>query len=116
MSERRTVGPGTPAGRRMTRRDFLKIGGAGLAGAALLGTAGCGGGSSGSGNLVFAMGKDTSGTLQGLIDKFNKEHKGEFQVTYREMPTATDQYFDKLQTEFQAGQSDIDVIGGDMLG
>jgi multiple sugar transport system substrate-binding protein len=99
----------------MTRRDFLKIGGAGLAGAALLGTAGCGGGSSGSGNLVFAMGKDTSGTLPKLIDKFNKEHKGDFQVTYREMPTATDQYFDKLQTEFQAGQSDIDVIGGDII-
>lgn len=30
--------------RTMTRRNFLKIGGAGLAGAALLGTAGCGGG------------------------------------------------------------------------
>lgn len=29
---------------RMNRRDFLKIGGAGLAGAALLGVAGCGGG------------------------------------------------------------------------
>ena len=28
----------------MSRRNFLKIGGAGLAGAALLGTAGCGGG------------------------------------------------------------------------
>jgi oligopeptide transport system substrate-binding protein len=32
----------TPAGVRITRRDFLKIGGSGLAGAALLGTAGCG--------------------------------------------------------------------------
>ncbi len=31
--------------RSVTRRDFLKIGGAGLAGAALLGVAGCGGGS-----------------------------------------------------------------------
>src|SRR5215210_6253871 len=30
------------AGRRITRRDFLKIGGSGLAGAALLGSAGCG--------------------------------------------------------------------------
>src|SRR3954447_820591 len=106
MAERRRVGPGAPAGWRMTRRDFLKIGGAGLAGATLLGASGCGGGgSSGSGHLVFAMGKDTSGTLPKLIDKFNKEHKGDFQVTYREMPTASDQYFDKLRTEFQAGQS-----------
>src|SRR5918997_1785214 len=32
----------TPGATRITRRDFLKIGGTGLAGAALLGTAGCG--------------------------------------------------------------------------
>jgi glycine betaine/choline ABC-type transport system substrate-binding protein len=31
----------------LNRRDFLKIGGAGLAGAALLGVAGCGGGGGG---------------------------------------------------------------------
>jgi hypothetical protein len=33
--------------RTITRRDFLKVGGTGLAGAALLGTAGCGGGQQG---------------------------------------------------------------------
>ncbi len=41
------------AATRITRRDFLKIGGTGFAGAALLGTAGCGvfsGGESGGGN------------------------------------------------------------------
>src|SRR5215208_2397937 len=32
----------TPGATRITRRDFLKIGGTGLAGATLLGTAGCG--------------------------------------------------------------------------
>ena len=32
----------TPGATRITRKDFLKIGGTGLAGAALLGTAGCG--------------------------------------------------------------------------
>lgn len=37
--------PMSPAG--LTRRDFLKISGAGLAGAALLGVAGCGGGGGG---------------------------------------------------------------------
>jgi len=101
-------------GRRLNRRDFLKLGGAGLAGAALLGTAGCGGGDSGSGDLVFAMGTDASGTLQSLIDKFNKQSK-DFKVQYREMPTATDQYFDKLRTQFQAGSSDIDVMGSDVI-
>jgi oligopeptide transport system substrate-binding protein len=33
----------TPGATRITRKDFLKIGGTGLAGATLLGTAGCGG-------------------------------------------------------------------------
>lgn len=34
-------------GKAVSRKDFLRLGGAGLAGAALLGTAGCGGGSQG---------------------------------------------------------------------
>jgi multiple sugar transport system substrate-binding protein len=116
MTHRRTGGTRALTGRAISRRDFLKIGGAGLAGAALLGAAGCGGGGgSGSGNLVFAMGRDTSGTLPGLIDDFNQQNKGEFQVTYREMPTDTGQFFDQLRTEFQAGASEIDVIGGDVI-
>jgi multiple sugar transport system substrate-binding protein len=101
-------------GRKLNRRDFLKLGGAGLAGAALLGTAGCGGGGSASGDLIFAMGADTSGTLQPLVDKFNQQSKG-FKVQYREMPTDTGQYFDKLRTQFQAGGGDIDVIGADVI-
>ncbi len=101
-------------GRRLNRRDFLKLGGAGLAGAALLGTAGCGGGGSGSGDLIFAMGTDTSGTLENLINKFNKQSK-DFKVQFREMPTDTGQYFDKLRTQFQAGGGDIDVIGADVI-
>jgi multiple sugar transport system substrate-binding protein len=100
----------------MTRRTFLKLGGAGMAGAALLGASGCGGGGSeGSGNVVFAMGVDTSGTLQDLVDKFNQQNKGNFQVTYREMPADTGQFFDQLRTELQAGASEIDVIGGDVI-
>src|ERR687897_580956 len=106
-----------PAGRRLNRRDFLKMSGAGLAGAALLGASGCGGGGeSGSGNIVFSMGPDDEvKTYTKLINKFNKQHKGEFQVTIREMPADTGQYFDKLRTEFQAGGGDIDVIGGDTI-
>jgi multiple sugar transport system substrate-binding protein len=114
MTER-SEGSGAFAGRKLNRRDFLKMSGAGLAGAALLGTAGCGGGGGSSGNLVFTMGRDTSQTLGPMVDDFNKQNKGNFKVTYREMPTDSGQYFDKLQTEFQAGQSDIDVIGGDII-
>jgi multiple sugar transport system substrate-binding protein len=113
MTERRE-GSGVSAGRRFNRRDFLKMSGAGLAGAALLGSTACGGGSSGSGDLIFAMGTDTSGTLQGLIDKFNKQSK-DFKVQYREMPTDSGAYFDKLRTQFQAGGGDIDVIGADVI-
>jgi multiple sugar transport system substrate-binding protein len=46
--------------KRVSRREFLKIGGTGLAGAALLGAAGCGGGGQGGGNeLVFSWGPTT---------------------------------------------------------
>ena len=87
------------AGRRMNRRDFLKLGGAGLAGAALLGASGCGGGGASSGNLIFSMGPDDPNkTTTKLVEKFNKQNKGEFQVTYRVMPASTYQYFDKLRT------------------
>jgi multiple sugar transport system substrate-binding protein len=64
--------------------------------------------------LIFSMGADSTGTMQPLIDKFNKQSDG-FKVTYREMPTDTGQYFDKLRTQFQAGGGDIDVIGADVI-
>jgi multiple sugar transport system substrate-binding protein len=105
---------GMSIGRKLNRRDFLKMSGAGLAGAALLGAAGCGGGSSGSGGLIFAMGPDDAqGTMAALIKKFNKQ--SDFKVTHRVMPADTGSYFDKLKTEFQAGTGDIDVIGGDVI-
>src|SRR5918997_254250 len=103
------------AGRRINRRDFLRMSGAGLAGATLLGAAGCGGGGGGGNTLTLSMGPDDTGTLPDLIDQFNKQHKGEFQVKYREMPSDTGQYFDQMRTEFQAGGGEIDVIGGDVI-
>ena len=114
MTHGSVAGSGVAAGRGMNRREFLKLGGAGLAGAALLGSAACGGGSSGSGDLIFAMGTDTGGTLEPLVEKFNKQSK-DFKVTYRAMPTDSGAYFDKLRTQFQAGGGDIDVIGADIV-
>ncbi len=102
-------------GAELSRRDFLKLGGAGLAGAALLGTAGCGGGSQGGSNdVLLSFGPDDTGTLPKLIDKFNKQSKG-FKVDYREMPSDTGQYFDKIRTQFQAGGGDIDIVIGDVI-
>src|SRR5215213_2634529 len=100
----------------ISRRDFLRLGGAGLAGAALLGTAGCGGGSQSSGNeVIFSWGEDDTGVLPGFIEEFNKQNEGNIKVTHRVMPSDTGQYFDQIRTEFQAGGGDIDVIGGDVI-
>jgi oligopeptide transport system substrate-binding protein len=47
----------TPGATRITRKDFLKFGGAGLAGAAMLGTAGCG---------VFEQGSQQGGSRSSI--------------------------------------------------
>src|SRR5215210_2678694 len=113
MTERKE-GSGVSAGRKLNRRDFLKMGGAGIAGAALLGATGCGGGSGGSGDLIFSMGPDDAqGTMAALIKQFNEQ--SDFNVVHRVMPSDTGIYFDKLRTQLQAGSGDIDVIGGDVI-
>jgi multiple sugar transport system substrate-binding protein len=98
----------------LSRRQFLKLGGAGLAGAALLGSAACGGGGSDSGDLVLSWGPDRTGVLPKLIEQFNQQSKS-FKVKYQQMPIDTGQYFDKLRTQFQAGGGDIDIIIGDVI-
>ena len=64
----------------MNRREFLRLGGAGLAGAALLGSgtlAGCGGGSSGSGGgLTVASWDIASDALRNTIPLFKKKRPG----------------------------------------
>jgi multiple sugar transport system substrate-binding protein len=107
----------TGGGADLSRKEFLRLGGAGLAGAALFGVAGCGGGGGqGGGNeLIFSWGPDDTGALTKLIEKFNQQNEGNLRVTYREMPSDTGQYFDQLRTEFQAGGGDIDVITGDVI-
>jgi multiple sugar transport system substrate-binding protein len=114
MTER-NEGSGVPTGRKLNRRDFLKMSGAGLAGAALLGTAGCGGGGSGSGKIIFTMGPDTDGSIAKLIKKFNKQGISKLEAVHRQMPSSTTQYYDKIRTEFQAGTSDVSVIGTDVI-
>jgi multiple sugar transport system substrate-binding protein len=111
MERNRRV-PGT-----LSRRDFLKVGGTGLAGAALLGAAGCGGGEQGGGatELYFTAPPDDSGTTAKLIDKFNEKNKGKYRVLFREGNADTGQRLDKLRTQFQAGGEDLDVILGDVI-
>ncbi|MBA3703928.1 MAG: ABC transporter substrate-binding protein [Rubrobacter sp.] len=103
--------------RGLSRRDFLKVGGAGLAGAALLGTAGCGGGeqSGGATELYFTAPPDTAGTTSKLISEFNEKNKGKYKVIFQQGNADTGQRLDKLRTQFQAGGENIDVILGDVI-
>jgi multiple sugar transport system substrate-binding protein len=104
-----------PGSRLYNRRDFLKMGGAGLAGATLLGAAGCGGGGeSFNGEVTLGFGREPSGTLQKLIDQFNKQSK-DIKVTWRPMPASASQYFDQLRTQFQAQDASLTLIGGDVI-
>jgi trehalose/maltose transport system substrate-binding protein len=105
------------AGRRISRRRFLEMGAGGLAGAALLGVTGCGGGGQGGSGteVVFSFFPDPTGSVQRLIDRFNRENGDGINVRLREMPADSGQHFDQLNTEFQSGESGIDVIGGDVI-
>ena len=121
MAEKRRPGTRVIMRRGMSRRDFLKMGGVGLAGVAMLGTTACGGGGGGGQGgdgpveFTFSFGPDNSNTLQEVVSRFNEQFDGQYTANYREMAADTGQYFDQLRTEFQAGGGDIDLIGGDVI-
>jgi multiple sugar transport system substrate-binding protein len=111
MEQRRTRSRG------LSRSEFLKVGGAGLAGAALLGAAGCGGGeqSGGATELYYHAPPDTTGTISKLVDQFNEKYKGKYKVIFQRGNSDTGQRLDKLRTQFQAGGEGIDIILGDVI-
>jgi multiple sugar transport system substrate-binding protein len=99
----------------VSRREFLKLTGAGVAGAALLPACGgfSGGGEGGSSNtLIFSHGPEDTGALKALLDRFNKSHN--YKVKWQVAPADTGAYFDKMRTELQAGTGP-DVISGDVI-
>ena len=110
---------GESSARTLSRRDFLKVGGTGLAAAALLGVAGCGGGgeqqAGGVTELVFSASPDDTGSAKKLVDKFNEQNKGKYKVTFRPGNADTGQRFDQLRTQLQAGGENLDVILGDVI-
>jgi multiple sugar transport system substrate-binding protein len=112
-------GAGMRRARGVSRRGFLKMGG--LAGAAVLGgglVAGCGGGEESSGGaveVILGFIPDEAGGLQTLLDRFNKQHKGEIQVKWRQMPASSAEFFEQMQAELQSGRSTMDVIAGDVV-
>ncbi len=114
--KRASSGRGISIARKISCREFLRVSGAGFAGAALLGSVGCGGGGGqGGGELVFSFFPDPSGRVRALADQFNEENEGNISVALREMPADSGQHFDQLNTEFQSGEIGIDVIGGGVI-
>ena len=100
------------------RRDFLKRSGIGLAGLSLLGgTAGASLAANRSAptEIVFTFSPDESGTVQALVDAFNRQHEGDIHVRWRTMPTSSDAYFQQLESDFESGTPEVDVIGADVV-
>jgi len=111
------MGYRSSASRGLSRRDFLKVGGAGLAGAALLGATGCGGGeqSGGATELYFTAPADTTGTTSKLISQFNEKNKGVYKVIFHQGSSDTGERLNKLRTQMQAGGEELDIILGDVI-
>ena len=92
----------------MSRRRFLRMGGAGLAGAALLGSgtlAGCGGGGSAGGGLTVASWDVASDALKATFPLFKKKHPG----TDVQMQAMTIDY-QQIIPRLQAGSGAPDVF------
>ena len=92
--------------RGLTRRDFLKIGGVGLAGATLFGGAACGGSrSSGAVELTFWSWVPD---IQNEIQLFEEAHPN-IKIKYVNAGQGTPQYT-KLRTALKSGSGAPDVV------
>ncbi|WP_228282111.1 ABC transporter substrate-binding protein [Rubrobacter tropicus] len=113
----RRDGEGVRGGDKLSRQEFLRLTGVGLAGATLLGGAGCGRGGERGGEqrIVFSHGPDDTGVLEKQIARFNRQHEGGIQVEWRQMPADGTAHFNELLTELQAGGGNIDVMSGDVI-
>jgi multiple sugar transport system substrate-binding protein len=89
--------------------------------AGLLLTAGCSGGASGGapptngiGPITFAIGKDNSGWLQGVITEWNR-HNPNQKVTLLLLPEASNAQLAQLVANLQAKSDEYDVIDMDVI-
>ena len=98
----------------VSRREFLKTSAAGVAGASVLGrSAPYVHADSQAVEISYAWGPDDSGTLQPIIDDFNREHEGEIQVSWHLMPRASDAFYRQLVSDFEANAADYAVFASD---
>ena len=96
------------------RREFLKISGTTVAGVSLFGAVACGGDSGAEGDLVLGVTPDYESIIKPMVSRYNKRAGDGSKVTVRFYPADTDQYFDRLRTQFQAGETKPDVFAGDV--
>jgi len=101
-------------GNRLTRRDFLKLGGAGVAGASLLGLYGCGGGGSSGMQIDWASWANSGEAtrFREYTDQFMQDHP-ELQVTFTPTPTYDD-YHPKILTQLNGGTAPDVFYAGDI--
>ena len=69
----------------------------------------------GAREIVFASGPDDTGTVQRIVDDFNKSHRGEIQVQWRQMARESDAHRRELVEAFTADAGGIDVIASDVV-
>lgn len=86
--------------RRLTRRDFLRLGGAGVAGAGLLGMYGCGGGGDSAAAVEWTTWGNTGEVARfaEFTDNFDRETE-DFRVEFLPIPNV-EEYNSRLLTEF----------------
>ncbi len=65
--------------------------------------------------LTFAFAPDESGAIQTLIDGFNSSNGAGIEVTWLEAPENSDDFFRFMVSDFEAGATDIDVFGSDVI-
>ncbi|MGH3145298.1 MAG: extracellular solute-binding protein [Rubrobacter sp.] len=91
--------------RAVSRKDFLRLGGAGLAGAALLGTAGCGGSSEQGKVINMFVGTAETAALEResirLVERFDEENP-KYTVERESIPP--DQVREVIQTRLRSEQ------------
>jgi len=66
-------------------------------------------------SITYAQGKDTTGAITQIIEKFNKLHKGKIKVIYREMPSDTDAQHAVYTTTMSTKKSEYDLISADVI-
>lgn len=96
-------------GRAMNRRDFLRLGGAGLAGVGLLGASACGGGDQAAGDLRWSMwsaAPEETAVWKDLARDVNQANPG---ITLKLETTTFDDYWNKLSTQL-ASENEADVV------